>query len=83
MRENAAVKARRLLAEGRVIVTEVDPRDRIVTAVVRGSGHLHRLAYRPGTGWTCSCPVRSDACSHLRALRSVVAVDLDDPRGAT
>jgi hypothetical protein len=53
MRENSAAKARRLLAEGRVIVTHVDGRD--VSATVRGdSGAVYAVAHRPGQ-WSCSC----------------------------
>lgn len=73
MRENAATKARRYLTEGRLIVTYVN-RDR-VRAVCRGDGAVHRLGFEHGT-WTCTCEVRTDACSHLRALRHVVAIDL-------
>lgn len=76
-RETAADKALRILHEGRVIVIEVDPAKRVVRATVRGEGHLYRAAHTPAVGWHCSCLARSDGCSHLRALRRVVAVDLD------
>jgi hypothetical protein len=73
-RENAATKAARYLAaEGRLIVTEVQPGH--VRATARGDGHLWHLAYAHGA-WSCTCPVRTDRCSYLHALRSVVAVDL-------
>jgi hypothetical protein len=72
-RESAAAKADRLLLEGRLVVTHAGP-GRVV-ARCRGEGTIHRLGYQSGF-WTCSCPVRTDACSHLRALRRVTAPDL-------
>jgi hypothetical protein len=73
-RDNAASKARRYLAEGRVIVTHARPRT-AVRAVVRGDGVLWRCGWDGGSWW-CECPVRSDQCAHLRALRLVTAPDL-------
>lgn len=78
MREDAATKAKRLLGEGRLIVVAVDRRG--VRATCRGEGAVHELGWRPSTGWICSCPVVTDQCSHLRALRHVVAVDLEVQR---
>jgi uncharacterized Zn finger protein len=72
VRENAADKGRRYLTEGRVIITVVG--DGQVDAIVRGDGIRHAVAWRPDT-WTCTCPARG-ACSHLLAVRSVVATDL-------
>ena len=77
MRETAAAKARRYLSEGRVILTRVGP-DR-VDAFVRGDAAVHASGYRNGE-WRCTCPARTDACSHLRSLKLITAVDL--PRGA-
>lgn len=77
MRESAAVKASRLLHEGRLILTQVQPGS--VRATCRGEGHVWQLAYERGR-WVCDCPARSDACSHLRALRKVVAVDIGGGR---
>jgi uncharacterized Zn finger protein len=75
-RESAAVKARRYLCEGRVILTRVTPS--LVVAHVRGDGTVHRCSYLAGV-WSCSCPVRTDQCAHLLAVRLVVAVDLTNP----
>ena len=77
MRESAATKAARYLSQGRVLLTRVGP-DR-VDALVRGDSAIHAAGYRDG-GWSCTCPARTDRCSHLRALRLTTAVDL--PRGA-
>lgn len=77
MRENAALKARRYLTEGRVIVHRVTPS--LVVASCRGDGTMHRCRYEAGI-WSCTCPVRSNGCAHLLAVRLVVAVDLDDGR---
>lgn len=76
-RENAAGKARRYLTEGRVIVERVT--QKIVVATVRGDGTVHRCVYLAGA-WSCTCPVRSDQCAHLLAVRLVVAVDLEENR---
>lgn len=75
-REDVQTKARRLLVEARLIVTAVNPTASTVNAIARGEGHLYRMRYDPLVGWSCSCPNRSDRCSHLLALRSIVAVDL-------
>jgi hypothetical protein len=80
-RENAAAKADRLLLSGRLIVTAIDPMARTVAAVARGEGTMHRLAFSPSHGWTCTCPARRDRCSHLQAVRRCVAVDLNESRG--
>lgn len=68
-RENVEQKARRYLAEARVIVTRVDGDD--VRASVRGDGEWHRCGYHEYEGWWCSCPTRRDTCSHLIALRLI------------
>jgi hypothetical protein len=73
VRESAASKAERLLLEGRLVITSARPRH--VIARCRGEGAIHRLGFQSGL-WTCSCPVRTDACSHLIALRRVTAPDL-------
>jgi uncharacterized Zn finger protein len=65
MRENAMTKARRLLGEGRVIVTHVNGRD--IDAVVRGdSAELYRVTHRSGI-WADDCPALG-RCSHVQAL---------------
>ena len=81
-RENFTAKARRLLAEGRVIVTHVDGRN--VSALVRGdSAELYRVTHSSGT-WSCDCAALG-RCSHVQALMlitlpvSVVVVDSELP----
>ena len=78
MRETAAAKASRYLVEGRLVVTRIDPGH--VTSRCRGDGAIHLQAYAAGD-WRCSCRARTDQCCHLRALRRVVAVDLETPAG--
>ncbi len=73
MRENAAVKAKRYLVEGRLVIERVDHFG--IAATCRGDGALHRCGWRPARGWACTCPARG-RCAHLLALGSVVAVDV-------
>lgn len=71
-RENAATKAERLLAAGRVVVTYVD--GRTVDAIVKGdSGALYLVKHLPGQ-WSCSCDhAPFGRCSHLRAVQLITA----------
>jgi uncharacterized Zn finger protein len=73
LREKAQTKARRYLTEGRVIVTDAGPGH--VRATVRGDGTVWTCGFYAGA-WRCSCPVTTDQCSHLHALRLVTAPDL-------
>ena len=72
MRESAAVKARRYLTEGRLLVIEVTVYR--IAALCRGDTGLYSLGYAAGE-WTCDCPARSWQCSHLRALQLVTVAD--------
>jgi hypothetical protein len=65
-RETIEAKARRYLTEGRLVVTRVLGDE--VTAVCMGETGAYDLGHAPGCGWWCSCPVRTDRCSHLAAL---------------
>lgn len=76
-RETARTKADRLLLEGRVAITTVTTTT--VSAMVRGEGHHYRAGYRNGA-WHCSCPARSDGCSHIYSLKRVVSIDLEADR---
>jgi hypothetical protein len=70
-REDAAAKARRLLAEGRLRVLGAD--ERSAQAVCCGdSGAAYRVAAEDGR-WQCSCEARG-RCSHIRALALVVVL---------
>jgi uncharacterized Zn finger protein len=71
-RENAAAKARGYLAEGRLVVTEVD--GETVQATCRGDGLVHRIEHTRRRGWRCTCPA-STACSHLIATRLVTVIE--------
>ena len=75
-RESAAVKGRRYLVEGRLVVRAVDQRAGSVRAVCRGDGAIYAVG-RDGGGWFCSCPARG-RCAHLVALGLVVAFDRGD-----
>jgi hypothetical protein len=68
-REDIAAKAARYLTEARLTITSVDGDH--VTATCRGMGEVYTRGHDPARGWHCSCPVRSDRCSHLTALQSV------------
>lgn len=73
-RENAADKARRLLAEGRMVVRQIA--DYEIRADCRGdSGRCYRVTWNPADGWGCNCAARSTRCSHVRALQLCVLVN--------
>lgn len=77
-RENAENKARRYLAEGRLIVHHVD--QHAAHATCRGDGTTYRLAYSRGR-WQCDCPART-RCAHLYALGLVIDTTTNE-RNAT
>jgi len=67
-RESAFLKARRLLAEGRITIRRAD--DRMLTAEVRGdSARVYRAGFADGV-WYCTCAhsAHSTRCSHVVAL---------------
>jgi hypothetical protein len=64
--ETVEAKAQRYLGEGRLVVTRV--LGDYVNAICQGDSGAYDLGHAPGRGWFCSCPVRSDRCSHLAAL---------------
>lgn len=65
-RETVTSKAARYLTEGRLVVTRVLGDH--VSAVCQGESGAYELGFSPGRGWWCTCPVRTDQCSHLAAL---------------
>jgi hypothetical protein len=71
-RESVDVKGRRLLTEGRLQVTRVDPDARLIVAKCRGdSAEIYDLGFDPRTNeWRCTCEARS-TCAHLVALKLV------------
>ena len=74
MRENAHSKGRRLLAEGRLRVIEVDEFAAVAMAEVRGdSGGLYVVG-RDERGWFCGCPARG-RCAHMVALQLVTVLE--------
>lgn len=70
-RENASMKADRLLLAGAVTVVSVDPTG--VVAVVRGDSGLHRVQIDAGGQRSCTCEAGGRKCSHARAVSRVVA----------
>jgi hypothetical protein len=66
-RENAAGKGRRYLAEGRLVIEEVDAVG--IRAICRGLGAVYSLGYEKGR-WYCECPAKG-LCAHLVALQLV------------
>jgi uncharacterized Zn finger protein len=70
MRENATMKAQRLLAGGRVVVDIA--RGRYIRAFVRGdSGTFYPVVHDAGV-WSCPCECLQ-VCSHVRAVQLVTA----------
>lgn len=67
-RENAAVKARRLLAEGRVVITAVQGRR--VSALVRGDTEGFHVVEHDAGRWSCDCSALG-ACSHRLAVQLI------------
>ena len=75
MRERAAAKAGRYLTEGRLILTAVTANT--VSALARGDGRIYEISGH-GNVWSCTCPARSLNCSHLLAVRRVVAINVGE-----
>lgn len=75
MRESAYAKASRLLAEGRVIVTELAQRG--ITATVRGEGHVYVTTCHFRV-WECTCENPRPTCSHIAALKRISSIDLPE-----
>lgn len=73
--ETIEQKARRILTEGRLVVTRVD--ERMIVAECRGfsDGEVYALGYDGGKQeWRCTCEANSKfrrRCSHLIALQLV------------
>jgi uncharacterized Zn finger protein len=73
--EGAEVKGRRLLTEGRLTVTTLGLASLVLAECKGDSGAVYKLGYDPRfKDWSCSCPALGKRCSHLVALKLVVAV---------
>jgi hypothetical protein len=72
-RENAREKGRRYVIEGRLILHHIDEESGIAKASCRGDGAVYSCGRDHG-GWFCCCQARGP-CSHLEALRLVVALE--------
>jgi uncharacterized Zn finger protein len=81
VRETVAVKARRLLVEGRVRIVAASEDDGHVAAEVRGdTARVYAVSFDAGDGgWSCSCAART-GCSHVRALQLVTVVEPRESR---
>jgi uncharacterized Zn finger protein len=77
--ENAAAKGRRLLAEGRLRVTEVDEFAATALAEVRGDSGAVYVVRHDASGWHCDCPART-RCGHVVALQLVVVLEPAEAR---
>jgi hypothetical protein len=76
VRENAPGKARRYVAEGRLVVRSVDAES--ARAECRGDGAIYKLGFRNGRWW-CVCPAKG-RCSHQHALGLVTAFETGEGR---
>jgi hypothetical protein len=68
-RNNKFTKARRLLIEGRVRVTNAD--EVSIRATIRGDSGSYLVGYDPrehSQGWWCNCPAYGN-CSHVQSLK--------------
>lgn len=73
--EGAEVKGRRMLTEGRLTVKQAGDGLKIFAECRGDSGAVYKLGYDPRfKQWVCSCPALGKRCSHLVALKLVVAV---------
>jgi uncharacterized Zn finger protein len=72
-RESIPVKARRLLAEGRVRVVARVPGSAV--AVVRGTEEEHTVRWERRRGWSCTCPSGYRPCPHRVAVALIVVPD--------
>lgn len=69
--EPLAKKARRLLAEGRLTVSQAAKGGAIVAECRGDSGDVYKLGWDPrASEWRCTCP-NPRRCSHLAALQLV------------
>ena len=70
MTESVREKSDRLLTTGSVRITWTSPG--LVMAIVNGDTDNYVVELHSGR-WTCTCPARTDHCSHLRAVWLVTA----------
>jgi hypothetical protein len=76
VRENALNKGRRYVAEGRLVVKQLDAES--VRAECKGDGAIYRVGYADGR-WSCNCPALG-RCSHEYALGLVTAFETREGR---
>jgi uncharacterized Zn finger protein len=71
-RENAELKARRYLAEGRVEIQRVDGAT-VQARVLGDEGDVYTVRWDPERdSWNCPCPAFGPRCGHVLALARVV-----------
>jgi uncharacterized Zn finger protein len=72
MRENAELKCRRYLVEGRLEVQRVQD-DEIVARCLGDEGDVYLVRWDgQRRSWRCSCPAYGPRCAHVLALARVV-----------
>ncbi len=76
-RESASNKGRRYLVEGRLTIRWASRFDGIAAMVRGDSGEVYSTQWKPGNGWSCTCPARTDQCAHLIALRLVAVTNAE------
>lgn len=71
-RENAELKARRYLAEGRLQVERVD-HDVVLARCLGDEGDTYKVRWdQERKSWRCDCPTFGPRCAHVLALARVV-----------
>lgn len=70
-RENYQSKARRYVAEGRLVITAVTPT--AIDATVRGAGAIYSTTWHRDSGWACNCEARGECC-HVAAVKLTTAI---------
>jgi SWIM zinc finger len=70
-RENAELKARRYLVEGRLEVQRVD-HDLVLARCLGDEGDLYAVRWdQERHAWRCNCPAYGPRCAHVLALARV------------
>jgi uncharacterized Zn finger protein len=72
VRENAELKARRYLVEGRLEVQSVQGAE-VVARCLGDEGDVYEVRWDgQRRSWRCSCPAYGPRCAHVLALARVV-----------
>ena len=75
-RETAAMKARRLLVQGRVRAIEINEEDGIVVCEVRSdSSRTYSVSFDTSDGWVCDCAAYVRRCAHVQAVQLITVME--------